>query len=627
MNKVRPAEERAAKAEGRAEAEATTSPTPPPANANSDNASSFTYPQTSNTGRGKPGAPRPIDIKLTIQAYRATKNGEYEPASDLYATATSSCSKRHVIARLHKEKIQVECSPRKDDTQNDSSAGVLKIVLRAVDAGNSDAFIGSVDLDASKYLHDAGHLGHLGYRFGENAKYSVPKSERSEAAIAANVPTSWFSAAIRLDATLVSRGNTKSKSITKRSASRKDTASSVDVGIGGPVFMLKMKRIMQVFSESESNSEEKKVAMKLAKERKRDVIFSMAALVLFLILGTFVYPVLEGWASLDACFFAFVTLTTVGYGDISPSSQEGRLFTVFFVSMGICIIGVALGVIGDYVVSEQARISKEMIAKAQQLALNDYESSDDEDHKEAPKQRRSRRKSVVKRENDRKELQQIVEDKKKQTTWFGCLRHIVKVLFPMIFVLGLGVGVMLASSAMDVDAKLENEVNCTSANSANIWVKDYEECRVPWTLIDALYWSVVTGTTVGYGDLTPKTTGTKIFGMFYLLVSVVVTAKSLSHLGEWVLSLGHVDLASSVLERKLTQEYLMSLDVDGNGQVSEFEYLSAMLVRLKYIDGKDVDQIMSTFRKLDGDGSGTLSVADLAANLKSSRVAKDKENI
>ena len=52
-----------------------------------------------------------------------------------------------------------------------------------------------------------------------------------------------------------------------------------------------------------------------------------------------------------------------------------------------------------------------------------------------------------------------------------------------------------------------------------------------------------------------------------------------------------------------------------------------MLVRLKYIDGKDVDQIMSTFRKLDGDGSGTLSVADLAANLKSSRVAKDKENI
>ena len=220
-----------------------------------------------------------------------------------------------------------------------------------------------------------------------------------------------------------------------------------------------------------------------------------------------------------------------------------------------------------------------------------------------------------------------MEDKKKQTTWFGCLRHIVKVLFPMIFVLGLGVGVMLASSAMDVDAKLENEVNCTSANSANIWVKDYEECRVPWTLIDALYWSVVTGTTVGYGDLTPKTTGTKIFGMFYLLVSVVVTAKSLSHLGEWVLSLGHVDLASSVLERKLTQEYLMSLDVDGNGQVSEFEYLSAMLVRLKYIDGKDVDQIMSTFRKLDGDGSGTLSVADLAANLKSSRVAKDKENI
>jgi hypothetical protein len=645
MNKVRPAKEEAGnKAEGKATATATTSAsTGTTSGAQIDGKATHfaaTKPPTATKQyTRKLGAPRPINIKLTAQAFRVAENGAFEPASELYCTSTSSCSERHVIARLHNEKLQVECTPRKDSHHGDSKDGVLKLVLRAVDAGNGDAFIGSVDLDASKYLHDAGHLGHLGYHFGENAKYTVPENERSAAAVAANVPTKWFSAAIRLDTTLVSRGRTQSKAGVPQKVRRMSSALSLgssvaaDVGIGGPVFTLKLKRIMQVFSEIDDRSEEKKVAMKLAKERKRDVYFSLAALVLFLILGTFVYPVLEGWAYLDACFFAFVTLTTVGYGDISPVSQEGRLFTVFFVGMGICIIGVALGVIGDYVIHEQARISKEMIAKAQNLALNDYESSDDDDHDghgnaqndpaRGPKKVvKSRRKSVVQREDDRKKLEQIVQDKKKKNTWLGCLKHLIKVLLPMIIVLGIGVAVMIGTAATDVDARFVDQGNCTAADAANTWVEGREECRVPWTFVDALYWSVVTGTTVGYGDLTPETPETKVFGMFYLLVSVVVTAKSLSHLGDWVLSLGHVDLASSVLDRSLTQEYLMSLDVDGNGQVSEFEYLSAMLVRLKYLEGKDLDQIMATFRKLDGDGSGTLSVADLAANLKSSKTTK-----
>ena len=294
--------------------------------------------------------------------------------------------------------------------------------------------------------------------------------------------------------------------------------------------------------------------------------------------------------------------------------------------MGICIIGVALGVIGDYVIQEQARISKEVIAKAQNLALGDYASSDEEDdaQPDRPKALLSGGKSVIQIEKDRSDIEQIMAKKNKRGTWLGTMKHVAKKMIPLACSLTLGVTVMLGSSATDVDSSIENESNCTSANSANIWDQDNEECRVLWTFIDGLYWAVVTGTTVGYGDLTPESQGTKWFGMLYLLISVVVTAKSLSLLGDWVLNLGHVDLASSVLDQKLSEEYLLSLDEDGNGQVSEFEYLTAMLVRLKYVQGQDIDRIMKTFRKLDKDGSGTLSVADLAANLRTSKVAKRK---
>ena len=38
-----------------------------------------------------------------------------------------------------------------------------------------------------------------------------------------------------------------------------------------------------------------------------------------------------------------------------------------------------------------------------------------------------------------------------------------------------------------------------------------------WTIVEALYFSVVTLTTVGYGDLSPTSAGTQIFTIIYIL--------------------------------------------------------------------------------------------------------------
>lgn len=43
-----------------------------------------------------------------------------------------------------------------------------------------------------------------------------------------------------------------------------------------------------------------------------------------------------------------------------------------------------------------------------------------------------------------------------------------------------------------------------------------------WTIIEALYFSVVTLTTVGYGDFVPTTTGTQIFTLVYILTGIGV---------------------------------------------------------------------------------------------------------
>lgn len=57
-----------------------------------------------------------------------------------------------------------------------------------------------------------------------------------------------------------------------------------------------------------------------------------------LLIGTFFYHKVEGWRWLDSFYFSSISLTTVGYGDLAPKTDAGKIFTVFYIFSGVGVI-------------------------------------------------------------------------------------------------------------------------------------------------------------------------------------------------------------------------------------------------------------------------------------------------
>ena len=70
----------------------------------------------------------------------------------------------------------------------------------------------------------------------------------------------------------------------------------------------------------------------------RALLFLTAVL---LISGTVFYVQSEGWGYVDALYFCVMTMSTVGYGDLTPTSNLSKVFTMVY---AVTSIGVFVGI-------------------------------------------------------------------------------------------------------------------------------------------------------------------------------------------------------------------------------------------------------------------------------------------
>jgi voltage-gated potassium channel len=72
--------------------------------------------------------------------------------------------------------------------------------------------------------------------------------------------------------------------------------------------------------------------------RDREARGSPVLVVSLFLIGTAFYVIAEGWSVVDAFYFSTMTLATVGFGDLTPTSDVAKLFTAVYVLAGVGIL-------------------------------------------------------------------------------------------------------------------------------------------------------------------------------------------------------------------------------------------------------------------------------------------------
>jgi len=263
------------------------------------------------------------------------------------------------------------------------------------------------------------------------------------------------------------------------------------------------------------------------------MILAVSLVIGYLTLGILFYTHQEGWSVVDALYFSFVTLTTVGYGDLGPTTDGSKMFTAVFVFCGIGLIGGAIGILASYILDKQEQILRN--------AIQDDDPSDD---RFTPGQR----------------------------------KLIISTLLLFLVVL-----------------------------TATVIFAHTEELST----IDAFYLTCISLTTVGYGDISPKSESGRIAAIPILLIGTFIVAKALGAFVDTFLEAKQAELVARALNRKLSIDDLAKGDRNSDGKMSEAEFILFKLERMNKLDLDSVRNIENEFRKVDIDHSGELTMDEV----------------
>lgn len=140
--------------------------------------------------------------------------------------------------------------------------------------------------------------------------------------------------------------------------------------------MLRLLRIFRILKLTRYTNAGRTLASSMWASREKISVFIFFVMILVIIIGTFMYLVegeIHGFTSIPrSIYWAIVTLTTVGYGDISPGTSLGQFLASIVMILGYAIIAVPTGIV-------TAEMIRPSVSRNTQVCTNCLHDKHDDD--------------------------------------------------------------------------------------------------------------------------------------------------------------------------------------------------------------------------------------------------------
>lgn len=89
------------------------------------------------------------------------------------------------------------------------------------------------------------------------------------------------------------------------------------------------------------------------------LVACIVSLFAILAVGTAGYQIIEGWTWIESLYMTVITVSTVGFGELHPLSDAGRIFTTVLICVGVGIVALAVSVMFRTIFQHQLKIFME----------------------------------------------------------------------------------------------------------------------------------------------------------------------------------------------------------------------------------------------------------------------------